>query len=81
MDIQIEFTVFDVDDEGTYPKREGSYLVENEFGSFHIAFWTEIKEINFGSETHIVKRPHWVLELWGGQIIRYSTTPLTDLDW
>lgn len=77
----LNFTKFDFDDEETYPKCEGSYLIIDGLGKFHVAFWTEVQEMNRDSEISIARNPHWISEFAYREVVQYSTTTLANLDW
>lgn len=57
-----KFVDFDIDNEKTYPKREGSYLAADEYNRFYVAFWAEIEEVRHADNFGIRRNPHWVIE-------------------
>lgn len=77
----LDLVDFDINDEKTYPKREGSYLVVSEFWQLNVAFWTEVEKVSNSSEFGVRKNPRWLCDIDCQNIKKYSATPLTELDW
>ena len=72
---------FDIEDEKTYPKREGTYLVVSEFGKLNVAFWTEVEKVSNSSQFGVRKNPRWLCDIDCPNIKKYCKTPLAELNW
>lgn len=81
MKAQTRLVDFDINDEKTYPKREGSYLVADEYNRFFVAFWADIEEVRHADNFGIRRNPHWIIEGDHPWIHKYCDTPLCELDW